>query len=314
MKISVVIPLYNKEKSILRAINSVLNQTEQDFELIVVNDGSTDQSASLVASLSDNKKIRLIHQENAGVSAARNRGIAEANSELIAFLDADDEWLPEFLMTILTLKSQFPRESVFSSLYSFQDSTGKTNLPKSVSLFESGYRGILDNFLDIIHIGLPFNSSTVVVAQKALEEIGGFPVGIAYGEDVDTWIRLSLRYKIVYVNKVLAIYHRDAENRACDKYDHLVAEYYPAKNLIQMVKKGEVPNCLRQSAIEYIAKYQLSLAKHNLYYANPVQARELIYSCSGTEKYLGNWLFLYFCTFVPPSILQKLIQMKSRLQ
>ncbi len=93
--ISVVIPLYNKEPYIKRAIDSILAQKIQDYEIIVIDDGSTDKSAEVVKSFPD-PRIRLIQQENAGVSAARNRGIEEAKAELIAFLDADDEWTPIF--------------------------------------------------------------------------------------------------------------------------------------------------------------------------------------------------------------------------
>ena len=91
----VVIPLYNKEVYIKNTLNSVLAQTIKDFEIIVVNDGSTDKSAEVVKSLSD-PRIRLINQVNAGVSVARNRGINEAKADLIAFLDGDDEWKTKF--------------------------------------------------------------------------------------------------------------------------------------------------------------------------------------------------------------------------
>lgn len=94
--ISVVIPLYNKEKQIKRTLQSVLTQTFQDFEIVIVNDGSTDNSVIEVEKLKD-PRIRLVHQKNAGVSAARNKGIEEAKYELIAFLDADDEWQSEYL-------------------------------------------------------------------------------------------------------------------------------------------------------------------------------------------------------------------------
>jgi glycosyltransferase involved in cell wall biosynthesis len=311
MKTSVVIPLYNKEKSILRAINSVLHQSEQDFELIVVNDGSSDQSAALVANLSDHKKIRLINQDNAGVSAARNRGIIEAKSELIAFLDADDEWHPDFLKTILEMKSQFPDGSVFSTLYSVQEQTGELTLPNVAPFFESGYRGFIENYLNVIRSVLPFDSSSFAVTKKAFQEIGGFPVGINFGEDVDTFIRLSMRHKIVYINKSLAIYHCDAENRAGDLYYPSMNEYYPVKNLVQMVRAGEIPKHLRQSAIEYIAKSQLSLANSHLYYGNPRQARELIHSCSGTKIFFKKWIVLYLYTFIPPDILMLLIKIKN---
>ena len=93
--ISVVIPLYNKEEQIADTLQSIFAQTFQDFEIVIVDDGSTDNSVEEVEKF-DDSRIRLIHQTNAGVSAARNRGIEEARGELIAFLDADDEWKPEY--------------------------------------------------------------------------------------------------------------------------------------------------------------------------------------------------------------------------
>jgi len=314
MKISVVVPLYNKEKSVLRAINSVLNQTEQDFELIVVNDGSTDNSAAWVAGSCDGRKVRLVDQENAGVSAARNRGVAEAHSDLIAFLDADDEWDPEFLKTILDLRSEFPEARVFGTSYSFQHQDGTLSQPKTAHLFETGYRGMLDNFLEIIRIGLPFNSSAFAVIKSAYEDVGGFPVGIRFGEDVDCWIRLSLKYQFAYMNSSLAIYHQDAENRACEIYYPSYEEYYPVKKLVQMLTDGKVQSYFRQSAIEYIAKHQLALANSRLYYSNPTQARILIKTCSGTKIYAGKWIVLYLSTFLPPVILQLLIKFKHMIK
>ena len=96
--ISVVIPLYNKEKSIASTLRTVLNQTFSDYEIVIVNDGSTDGSVEEIEKVQDDR-IRLVHQPNAGVSAARNRGIEEAKGELNAFLDADDEWKPDYLAT-----------------------------------------------------------------------------------------------------------------------------------------------------------------------------------------------------------------------
>ena len=104
-QVSVVIPLYNKAPYIDRALRSVLAQTFQDFEVIIVDDGSTDGGAKIVKSTTD-KRIKLIQQKNSGVSAARNRGIQESKSKLIAFLDADDEWKSRFLEVILRLRKK----------------------------------------------------------------------------------------------------------------------------------------------------------------------------------------------------------------
>lgn len=312
--ISVVIPLHNKEKYVLRAVNSVLSQSEQDVELVVVDDGSTDQSSCLVASLADNKKIRLIRQENAGASAARNRGIHEAQSELVAFLDADDEWLTEFLSTILELRSQSPDANVFGTLYSIQDGNGASSYPNVSAFFQPGYRGLIENYLAVIRSILPFNASSFAVTRKALQQIGGFPAGVNFGEDVDTWIRLSLRYKIVYANRALAIYHRDVEKSACDLYYPSTNEYYPVKNLNQMVRHRQVPSGLRQSAVEYIAKHQLPLATCYLHAGDPKRARELIDTCAGTRIYRKKWLTLYCATLVPPRVLQSAIKIRKTLR
>ncbi|MDM5272778.1 glycosyltransferase family A protein, partial [Sulfurovum sp. zt1-1] len=111
---SVVIPLYNKEQYIAKTLESVLLQTFQEYEIIVVDDGSTDKSTFEVKRYNDNR-IRLIQQENAGVSAARNRGIEEANYDLIAFLDADDEWLPNHLQELINLRIDYPECEVFAT-------------------------------------------------------------------------------------------------------------------------------------------------------------------------------------------------------
>jgi glycosyltransferase involved in cell wall biosynthesis len=314
MRISAVIPLYNKERSISRAIKSVLNQTKQIFEIIVINDGSTDNSSKRVSQLSEKSDlIRMIHQENAGVSAARNRGVQEARSDIIAFLDADDEWYPTFIEEIIALSKEFSKGDVFCTSYIIQEINGRKTKPETVLVFEPNYRGYIANYLDVIRKVLPFNVSSFVVTKKALNQIGGFPVGVIYGEDVDTFVRLSLHHKIVFVNKVLSIYHRDAENRACDRYNQYLKEYYPVKNLSLMLEKGLVPSHFMQSAIEYVAKNQLSLAQAHLHFGNPQHARGLIRSCKGTRIYRDQWYYLYLCSFIPPVILRNLIQIRNKL-
>ena len=115
---SIVIPLYNKEEHIAATLRSVLTQTHQNFEVVVVDDGSTDGGAAVVETFTD-PCIRLIRQENGGVSAARNRGIAEARGEHVAFLDADDEWMPEHLEELATLIAAYPECRARATNYIF---------------------------------------------------------------------------------------------------------------------------------------------------------------------------------------------------
>lgn len=203
---SVVIPLYNKEATIDRAIRSVLNQTVQDFEIIVVNDGSTDNSASVVESISD-PRIHLINQNNQGVSTARNRGIAKAQHELIAFLDADDEWLPEFLETIRKIVIRYPDCGLYATSYFLHAPYGKQD-PAIVNCIPDAFVGILENYFEIVVSSHPPVWSSATCARKsALTQIGGFPIGVKSGEDLLTWARIAIKNNIAYSSDCCAIYH-----------------------------------------------------------------------------------------------------------
>lgn len=204
--ISVIIPLYNKEKQIVHTLQSVLNQTFQDFEIVIVDDGSTDGSVSEVEKFSDSR-IRLIHQKNAGVAAARNRGIEEAKGDLIAFLDADDEWKPEYLATQYHLSQKYPDCNVFACNYEFRNIEGKVTPTIIRKLPFTGEDGILFNYFEVASCSHPpLWTSSIVVKKQAIQAIGGFPVGIRSGEDLLTWARLAVKGEIAYSKKVVAIY------------------------------------------------------------------------------------------------------------
>ena len=204
--VSVVIPLYNKEAEVRRSVESVLTQTVSDFELIVVNDGSTDRGPDVVWNIHDNR-IRVFDQENAGVSAARNRGINESRSDLIAFLDADDEWKPDFLETILHLKNKFPSCSVFATNYVFCEINGKHHLPTIKRLPPHPWEGVVEDYFDVTARSNPLLwTSAVTVKKEAVFAVGLFPVGVHIGEDLLTWARLAAKYSIAYTTAPLAVF------------------------------------------------------------------------------------------------------------
>ena len=213
MFFSVVIPLYNKERQIAGTLRSVFAQTCADYEIIVVDDGSTDGSAAVVESLHD-PRIRLIRQANAGVSAARNLGIAEARGEYIALLDADDEWRPEYLATIAALIRKYPQCDVFATNYSHVDSNGKTFPTILRKIPFDGDDGILYNYFEVASVSSPPICSICITARKeAFQSVGGFPLGIKSGEDLLTWARLAARYKIAYTKKQLAVFNVEGYDR-----------------------------------------------------------------------------------------------------
>lgn len=210
--ITVVIPLYNKATSIANALDSVLAQTYQDFEVVVVDDGSTDGGGAVVEQYVD-PRIRLIRQANAGVSAARNRGIAEAQGEYVAFLDADDEWMPEFLAEIVALQQEFPECKAQATTYVQRQNGNKKNLVLNRLPF-MGERGVLTNYFEVAtHSNPPVCSICVCIECALLQEIGGFPLGIKSGEDLLTWARIATRTQWAYSLKPYAIFNMEGYNK-----------------------------------------------------------------------------------------------------
>ncbi len=205
--ISVVIPLYNKKESIASTLQTVLEQTFQDFEIVIVDDGSTDGSVEEVQRVPD-PRIRLISQANAGVSAARNRGIEEAKGEYIAFLDADDEWKSEYLSTQYELTQKYPECNVFACNYEFRDSQGKVSPTIINKLPFEGEDGILTNYFEVASCSNPpICSISIMVKKTTIQAVGGFPAGVKSGEDLLTWARLAVTGEIAYNKKPYAVFN-----------------------------------------------------------------------------------------------------------
>lgn len=204
---SVVIPLYNKEVSIQTTIQSVLEQTHQDFEIIVIDDGSTDNSAKRVKEIPDSR-IKLIQQKNQGVSAARNKGIQEAKYEWIALLDGDDLWKPNHLEENLKMMHKFPDEKVYvtSFKYSNNQTMYKHNRPSPIFKIENYFKEALKEKL--------VWTSIVVIHKSCFNIIGDFNIKLSRGEDLDLWERLAKKFDIIKSDTVTAVYRVEAENRS----------------------------------------------------------------------------------------------------
>ncbi len=206
--VSIVIPLYNKEKYIAQTLQSVFKQTFHDFEIIIVDDGSTDGSVTEVEKFCDNR-VHIVKQQNAGVSAARNKGIKEAKYDLIAFLDADDIWEKDFLETMIKLQKQYHQCSVFAVNYKVLLSNGHMQVPIINGLAENFKEGVLQNYFQVAAKSDPIICSiSLAVNKEAIESIGGFPIGIRAGEDLLTWARLAAHYDIAYSTEPKAIFNR----------------------------------------------------------------------------------------------------------
>lgn len=203
---SVVIPLYNAVEYIHRSISSVLTQTFQNLELIVVDDGSTDGSGDTVETIQD-PRIRLIRQNNAGVGSARNRGIIEAKGEYIAFLDADDKWEPTFLDVISELLSLYPEAGIYSTGFRMVFPRGPNVEVTIEELRLKTSQLVCDYFWKAA--GSAFiQTSGVVIPRYLISEMGMFLVGLIDGEDLELWTRIALRYPIAYDCRILFNYYQ----------------------------------------------------------------------------------------------------------
>ena len=214
--ISVVIPLYNKASHISRALSSVLRQEYPHFEVIVVDDGSTDNGPNVVKTMAD-ARVQLVSQTNQGVSEARNVGIRKACSDYVAFLDADDSWEPEFLSTISKLIEKYPNAGAYALNYYVVSRGGRRREAKIKSMPPAPWNGLLPNYFQSIATGAnPVWSSAVCVKKSTFESVGFFEKGINLYEDLQMWTNIALKFPIAFSTSVGATYHRDAENRACN--------------------------------------------------------------------------------------------------
>lgn len=208
---SVVIPLYNKAPHIAATLQSVLAQRFAPAEIIVVDDGSTDGGGAIVEGFAA-QGVSLIRQQNAGVSAARNLGAQHACCDYVAFLDADDIWLPQHLAEMRDLINQYPRMGLYSTLYEIHMNK---RIFKPHSAYGEDFSGIVDDFFSKMAIGLSLViPSTAAVSKQALLEIGGFPDQVRRGEDLVVWFKLASTAGMAHAAKITVIYNRDAVNRS----------------------------------------------------------------------------------------------------
>lgn len=215
--ISIIIPLYNKERSIQKTLKSVLSQTYTDFLVYVVDDGSTDYSASKVKEIEEtDSRVLLISKQNGGVCSARNEGIRQSCSDLIALLDADDLWAPTYLSEQVRMYNDFPQCSMWGINYAeTENGTRIRNVPTGL---HEGFRGIVSDYFRMPgRVSDLFCSSSVMIRKAVFAAVGMFDERIRFSEDIDMWYRIIARYPVAFYDKYLVYYQFDTENRAMKK-------------------------------------------------------------------------------------------------
>ena len=202
---SVVIPVYNKAKYLESTLNSVLSQTLDDYEIILIDDGSVDDPNQIIR-LFTTSKINYYYQENAGVSAARNAGIDKSIGKYIAFLDADDFWYPNHLQELKTLILDFPDCGMYCNRYKIKTSARHFQ-EISFRGINATFRGIVGNYF---YSNIPFRiptASSVALSKNILTDLEGFDIAKSSGEDVELWTKVGLKFPVAISNKTTVIYN-----------------------------------------------------------------------------------------------------------
>lgn len=207
-RFSIIVPLYNKAPYVSKALESIISQTFKDWECIVINDGSSDNSLEVVKNFVDEFKIydlrfKIVDQSNAGVAAARNNGVAVSHGEYVCFLDADDWWDPTFLEEMDRLILEYHDAGIYASNYIYYR-PGKTHVALSLP---PGYIDYPKAYCE--GSAMPVWTGATCMPRKVFDEMGGFPVGIKLGEDFLLWAKISLHYPVAFCEKPLAYYNND---------------------------------------------------------------------------------------------------------
>jgi len=263
MKFSIVIPLYNKAPYIRGTLESVLAQTFKDFEVIVVDDGSRDGGADLVAAITD-PRVRLVRQPNAGVSAARNKGIALARGEWVAFLDADDWHHPRYLATLLLAHQTCPEADILATEFvSVPDCDGVWPPPWSVPVEPPEVELITDLALRWMS-GQPLFTSSIAVRAAQLHRMHPcFVPGESHGEDLDLWFRLAEHSPIALARAPLTAYRTAVAGSLTAHQPALTVPPF-LQRMKQRALSGAMSGARRRSALWLVAQHEVTLAREAL--------------------------------------------------
>lgn len=298
-QVSVVIPLYNKGSHISRTIQSVLDQTEQSFEIVIVDGQSTDEGPKIVKSFED-RRIFFFDQKGSGVSSARNEGICHSQSNFVAFLDADDEWRSDHLETLLRLREVYPEAGAYTTAYLVQYHNSRIKMANFHAIPEKPWEGLLPSYFRSAAFGSPpVWTSVVGIPKQILIEMNGFSIDAWLGEDTDLWGRIALKYPIAFSWNGTGVYHTEASNRLCDKIEP-VEENIFIDTARRAFEAGNVPLAMEDDLREYVARKQIETAWFNIRAQRSDLARSVLKGCF-TRRMRRRKYWALFWAYMPLS-------------
>ena len=311
-KISVVIPAYNSDRFIADAINSVFEQKIDNIEIIIIDDGSTDNTNEIVAKFGD--KVSYFRQKNKGASCARNFGVNVANGTWIAFLDSDDSWSPNYLEHFLSIVNYFDDVALYYCGKIWVDEFGKPLLGNATQkIYPQGW--ILNTLLMNNYIS---SCSCVIVRKDIYISIGGFnedPI-FCNGEDYDLWLRIASNYRICSIPFPYVRYRRHSHNLTNNSSKYEIGHLAALKNAILYLQRNAIHpnNQVQKTKLRAIMKKAYSKALISLFYLDDYDMVKKISLEAIMQGYISIDIFIRCITsFMPKSFIHNIKDIKRTM-
>lgn len=307
MRFSIIIPAYNAEKFITRSVESVLKQTFEDFELIVINDGSKDQTLKHLKSINDERLV-IISQNNKGVSVARNTGINNARGEFVCFLDADDEYLPNHLEHLAGLITKNPFREFFATRFRITlriDSNDiiMPNTTGDVLYYEDVIQEMLKN-TEMIWTGC------ICIKREMFKKYGMFEPGVKLGEDTDMWKRIYVHTGIVYSDTITVQRNRDGSEAT--KYYTRSYKVDPLNRMPMFLNDDTILDNIKESLKTEHELMKLQVVRSYLIDGKKKKARQWMNQADKSRISKKRLIITYFCFCMPSAIIRLCLNIKNR--
>ena len=275
MKFSVIIPVYNKADTLMQSVESVLRQSYDDFEIVIVDDGSTDGFAAIAEQLSVIRKIRIIRQANAGVSVARNTGIKHAEGTFICFLDGDDLYHPDHLQELSRMAEKYPEHDYFATSHVTSYPDGRTiGSARLLKAYPQDF--VCENLFHLLNTcgdGVIHTNSMCIRKSLMLENNLFFEPGEKIGEDTDLWFRTALLRPIIISQKETTVYQREFST-ATAATTNSMTWIFPRR--LDAIKAMDIPAPIKTACEKLVDRYKMTCSRDYLRMSDKKAARRIL--------------------------------------
>lgn len=299
MRFSIILPVYNKAGTIIQALDSIYSQTCNDFEVIVVNDGSTDNVLDVLKSY--DKPISVISQENKGVSVARNIGIENAKGDYICFLDADDKWFPNHLEVIQKMMTLYPEEQFFGTCHKCSYPNGNVvDCNKGLSSFGDIF--LISDYLGFVNKYGGYVNTNSICVQRIIffDENIMFEPGERMGEDVDVWYRIALKHSIVFSKQLTTLYRREYSTATTKTSNPPNWCFANRRNAI--LNDKEIADNKKESYVYMCDRYYMAISRELSYHMNKEEAIKRIMQVK--DKFSLHFIISFTIVLLPSFVLK----------